>query len=266
MTNPQTPENTPMNVKPSSMTGRRRLFLLRHGHVDYFNAALSDPRMVDLTEDGRRQAEATAKTLANIEFDMAMCSGLPRTRQTAEIILQKQQSAPSLMEDEGFEEIKSGWVTANSREELAARLAYCFDQAGEPNARFLPDGETFEAVEKRTVASLQALIQTRHWKTGLLVAHEGVNRVILGWCTGGGLNTINAFEQDLCAINVIDFDITPAEADDRGGSGVKIERKILKLMNVTAYDVAKNDLRRTSLEHLFGVDFGASRPIEQPTD
>jgi len=249
------------NEAGQKMTGRRRLFLMRHGHVDYFKSGITDPRIVDLTDEGREQAEEAGKALSRINFDYTLCSGLPRTRQTAEIVLSHQGRPPIIQEDLRFEEIKSGWIKASSREELAARLAYCFDNAEDKDAKFLPDGETFGSVEERTVEGLVEMLTTRSWRTGLLVAHEGVNRVLLGWCTGGGLATIGAFEQDLCAINVIDFDITPSES----GKGVQIERAILKLMNVTPYDVVKQELARTSLEHLFDVDFGGSRPILSKT-
>lgn len=244
-------------AKPAS-TGRRRLYLMRHGHVDYFAPSLSDPRQVDLTDEGRAQAEAASLALAHVKFDVALCSGLPRTVQTATIILNNQQAEerPELKEDLRFEEVKSGWLKAGSREELAARLAFCFDDAGAPDARFLPDGETFECAEARSTEGLTQFLTTGTWKTGLLVAHEGINRILLSWCTRGGLRTIGAFEQDLCAVNIIDFDITPAPT----GEGVQVERAILKLMNVTPYDIVKQGLPRTCLEHLFDVDFGASRP------
>ncbi|MEL7200999.1 MAG: histidine phosphatase family protein [Pseudomonadota bacterium] len=253
-------------------TGRRRLYLMRHGHVDYFKPGLTDPRQVPLTEEGQGQARATAATLAPVPFDFALCSGLPRTRETAEIVLAAQDAAspdvPVLGEDLRFEELKSGWIKAGSREELAARLAYCFDDAHDANARFLPDGESFGEAEARIVDGLTAIVTQGQWKTGLLVAHEGVNRLILGWACGGGLATIGAFEQDLCAVNVIDFDITPAEAvrdqhvdtPRAARNGVQVERAILKLVNVTAYDPVKEGLRKTCLEHLFDIDFGASRP------
>ena len=91
------------------------------------------------------------------------------------------------------------------------------------------------------------------------MAHEGVNRILLGWACGGGLASIGAFEQDLCCINVIDVDITPAPQ-----GGVQIERAIIKALNITPYDYVKGGLPRTSLEHLFDVDFGGARP--RPAD
>jgi len=236
--------------------GRRRIFLMRHGHVDYFAPGITDPRTVPLTDEGRRQAIAARDALQHVNFDIAVCSGLPRTRETAEIILEKRQSPPDLIVSTGLEELKSGWLMADTREELAARLAYSFDAADMANARFLPDGEFFEDAELRIKKALGELILERDWTTALIVAHEGVNRIALGWVSGGGLRTIAAFEQDLCCVNLIDIDVTPSES----GSGLQIERMVIKALNVTPYDFVKKGLSRSSLEHLFDVDFGGPRP------
>ena len=236
--------------------GRRRIYLMRHGHVDYFAPDLSDPRTVKLTEEGRLQAEAARDALRHAHFDIAVCSGLPRTVETGEIVLSGNENPPELTCHEGLEELKSGWIQAKSREELAARLAFSFDDADEPGASFLPDGETFESAQVRIVKALNELVLSTEWSTALIIAHEGVNRIALGWACGGGLSTIGAFEQDLCCINLIDLDVTPAES----GAGLQIERVAIKALNITAYDFVKKGLSRSSLEHLFDVDFGGLRP------
>ncbi len=236
-------------------TGRRRVYLMRHGHVDYFAPGVTDPRAVTLTPTGRAQAAAARDALAGVSFDIAVHSGLPRAIETAAIVLEGRER-PRAMAEEGLEELKSGWLVADSREELAARLAFCFDAAGADGARFLPDGESFVEAQKRITSAMERLIRETLWKTALIVAHEGVNRIILGWATGGGLRTIGAFEQDLGCINVIDLDVI---AGDLTGNLV-IERAILKSVNLTPYDFVKAGLQRTSLEHLFDVDFGRGRP------
>ena len=243
--------------------GRRRLYLMRHGHVDYFAPGLDDPRSVPLTDQGCEQAAAAADALADIHFDIAVHSGLPRTKQTLEILLKDREEHPPTRQLDGLEELKSGWLKAESREALAAILAFSFDKADQKGARFLPDGELFADAENRIIQALEGLIKSddvlsQNWRTGLVVAHEGVNRIILGWLSGGGLKSVAAFEQDLCCVNVIDIDVTPNEA----GNGLQIERAVLKAVNVTPYDYIKQGLPRTSLEHLFGVDFGHTRPQE----
>ncbi len=240
--------------------GRRRLYLMRHGHVDYFAPGLTDPRMVPLTDEGREQAEAARDALQHATFDIAVYSGLPRTKETAEIVLSGLASPPPLVAREGLEEVKSGWIQAITREELAARLAYSFDGADEPGACFLPDGESFVDAETRITAALRDLVLASDWRSALIVAHEGVNRIALGWACGGGLATVSAFEQDLCCINLIDVDVTPS-AD---GEGLQIERMAIKALNMTAYDYVKKGLSRSSLEHLFDVDFGGLRPRTAP--
>ena len=242
-------------------SGRRRVYLMRHGHVDYFAPDLTDPRTVILTPQGREQAQAAAQALQSVSFDAAICSGLPRTRETAEIVLAAHENPPELQEEFGLEELKSGWVKANSREELAARLAFCFDDADSDAARFLPDGETFKSAEKRVTSAFTDVVLNQIWRQALVVAHEGVNRILLGWACGGGLKTVSAFEQDLCCVNVIDLDVTP----DASGSALQIERAVLKTINVTPYDYLKGGLPRTSLEHLFDVDFGGARPLLRPS-
>lgn len=236
-----------------AVAGRRRIYLMRHGHVDYFDPGISDPRTVRLTEQGRKQAQACRDAMRQLTFDLVLCSGLPRTRETAEIVTAVGGS-PEVEDELGLEELKSGWLQAASREELAARLAYSFDNAWTEGARFLPDGETFAAAEARIVAAIERTLR-RSWRTALIVAHEGVNRIVLGWACGGGLRSIPAFEQDLCCVNVIDIDVTPTEE-----GGLQIERVLLKAVNLTPYDYVKHGLPRTSLEHLFEVDFGGARP------
>lgn len=235
-------------------SGRRRIYLMRHGHVDYFAPGLTDPRAVVLTPLGRDQAAAARDALAGVPINLIVTSGLPRTVETAEIVAEAHAGVP-FMDEPGIEELKSGGMLVGSREELAARLAFCFDDAAQPGAAFLPDGEAFAAAETRIVAALRRLVLERTWRTAIVVAHEGVNRIALGWACGGGLATIGAFEQDLCCINVIDLDVTPGH-----DGGLQIERAILKTVNATPYDYAKAGLPRTSLEHLFDVDFGRARP------
>ena len=59
---------------------RRRLYLMRHGDVTYFDAdgRSHRPDEVGLNEDGKRQAQAAAKALREITFDRVLASNLRR--------------------------------------------------------------------------------------------------------------------------------------------------------------------------------------------
>jgi phosphoserine phosphatase len=234
-------------------TGRRRIYLMRHGHVDYFARdvqASGTPNLVTLTRLGREQAEASGRALAHVRFERAVCSGYPRTRETAEIVLRHSEGAANLPlgVDEDLVEIKGGmFFPAKNRAELAARMAFEFDAAHSDGARMF-GGEAFVDVLTRSRRALERLLAQAGWSTALVVAHEGVNRVVLGWMTGAGLRAVRAFEQDLGCINVLDFDMVPRED---GSLGTEIQRAMIKAVNLTPYNWTKHGMNLNSLETIF---------------
>lgn len=244
-----------MSALPGT-TGRRRIYLMRHGHVDYFGkeirAAGGDFSVVPLTPLGREQAIAAGQALSHVTFDRAICSGYPRTQQTAELVLEGQagNSVPALEVDHGLVEVHGGsYGDVKSRSEMAAKMAFHFETAGEPGATMLPGGEVFSDAMKRSVASVTRLLSEPDWHTALIAAHEGINRLILGWACGGGLNAVKAFEQDTACINLIDFDMVPT---DNGKT--KIERAMIKAVNLTPYNYVKHGMNMNSLEAIFARD------------
>jgi phosphoserine phosphatase len=230
-------------------TGRRRIYLMRHGHVNYMSEevrASKDTRIARLTELGIEQAKAAGPALADVHFDVAMCSGLRRTRETAEYVLAQQSVAPTLEVDARLEELHSGtYIDFASREQLSATLAFYFDKAGEDGASFLEGGELFSEAQTRAVEGIEALLMRPDWSTALVVAHEGINRLILSWMARAGCAASGAFEQDLACINVLDFDLV------RDGDETRIERRIIKAVNVTPYAWVKAGHHLTSFEAIF---------------
>jgi broad specificity phosphatase PhoE len=184
-----------------------------------------------------------------VRFDRAVCSGLPRTRETAERVVAANADAAHLTieVDHGLEEIKGGVQTAKSREELAARLTFEFDQAARPGATMF-GGEVFADALARSQRSIERLLGQPGWHTSLVVAHEGINRLLLGWMTGNGLGAIQSFEQDLACINILDFDLVP-RAD--GADGSEIARSIIKAVNLTPYNYSKHGMNLRSIEAIF---------------
>jgi probable phosphoglycerate mutase len=126
-------------------------------------------------------------------------------------------------------------------------MAFEFDQAAQPGARMM-GGDVFADVQARASGALKRLLATPDWHTALVVAHEGVNRLILSWMTGNGLSGVQAFEQDLACINILDFDMVPR---DDGGAGSEVFRSMIKAVNITPYNFVKYGMNLTSLEAIF---------------
>lgn len=224
---------------------------MRHGHVDYFSRVVLEEgtHAVPLTALGVEQAQAAGAALSHVRFDLAVSSGYPRTRQTlAHVLAANDSPTPAPEEDARLVEIKGGpFKGVRSRRDMSAAMTFQFESAGEPGATMLEGGEVFADVLTRTSAAVEALLARPDWHTALVVAHEGVNRVLLGWMTGNGLKGVATFEQDLACINVLDFDLVPQAS----GRGTEIARRIIKAVNVTPYNYLKHGMNLTSLEAIF---------------
>ena len=244
-----------MSALPGT-AARRRIYLMRHGHVDYLSKPVVESgtiHAVSLTPRGRLQAEAAGRAFQHVTFDRAICSGYPRTRETAELVLSCLLAAPALEIEPALVEIQGGGKPpkVKSRAELIEQMNSYFARAHEPGAANFLGGELFADAQARAVTAVEKLLREKDWHTILVVAHEGINRLVLSWATGAGLRAMSAFQQDTGCINVLDFDL----AED--GS---IARPIIKAVNLTPYNYLKHGMNLTSLEAIFERDVNEREP------
>lgn len=220
---------------------RRRIYLMRHAQAAYVDEAgnvTNDPRMVPLTATGRIQARKQAAILASVEFDKAICSGLPRTLETATIVLAGRDIALDIVPQ--MEEIQGGKNIDFSTDADAwlAHVANPWAGADEAGARFL-GGETFADFAARIIPGFEAILEDADWRCLLLVLHGAVNRMLLTHILGLGWRANSAFEQDNGCINVIDVDAPSSEHP---------RRFLLRTMNLTGYDLNKSGMHLTTME------------------
>lgn len=176
--------------------------------------------------------------LAALPLDRALCSGLLRTHQTASIVLEKHSLALGV--DPRFEEVRGGGEGARrTKADFALALAYAFADAHRPGAAFL-GGEPLSELERRVREGIDALAGDRFWRHLLLVAHGGVNRVVLAWALGADLRAMARMEQDSCCLNVIDLDSDPETG--------ALRRTLVRLLNLTPDDLTKTAAWLTTLE------------------
>ena len=214
---------------------RRRLYLLRHGEVSYVEQGrFVPPEGVALNEHGRAQAAAAAQALAGVAFDRAVTSGLPRTIETAQIVL-GQRALPIETIPE-LREIRGGRFGHLPPDELRYTFADALTRALQPHDTFLL-GESFGGFRDRVLPAFHALLADRSWRAMLAVLHGAVNRVILADVLGVDLHGLGHFEQDAGCINLIDFN----DAD----------YGIIRLCNYTAYNPLKAGLELTTMERYF---------------
>lgn len=238
---------------PFEQGRRRRIYLMRHAQAAYFDdkgARMPEPHAVPLTPKGRQEALAMADWLAPVRFDRAICSGLPRTLETATLVLGGRdidlETSPDLAEIRG--------AGLEERARLSpSDYAYSMFRAGEPGATFAA-GEAFAAFRDRVLPAFFDILQDEAWTNLLLVCHGGTNRAILTWFLGLGLDSFGQFEQDSCCLNILDF-------DQMTGSGI-VARRIIRALNMTAQDTAKTGSTYLSMEWLADQQERAKRATE----
>jgi broad specificity phosphatase PhoE len=201
---------------------RRRIYLMRHAQVAYFEDGRPvQPETVPLTEQGREQAGAAAKVLAGIRFDRVITSGLLRTLETARIVAHEREpeSWPELRE------IEPGRLGDIPEDEIERAFLEAWRDVVPEEARFL-GGETIGSLLDRVLPAIDRLVADPDWDIVLAVLHGGVNRAILSYALTGGRAFLGNFEQSPGCINVLDVgedwvvravNVTPTDLAHRGG-------------------------------------------------
>jgi len=213
---------------------RRRVYLLRHGDVSYFDSGRPvPPESVPLNEAGRAHALATARALAEVSFDRVISSGMPRTDETAAIVVGDR--GPAIEVEPALREIRSGRLADIPPDTLRSTFAEALTRPLTADDQFLM-GETFGALQARVLPAFRALVADRSWRRLLIVAHGAVNRAILADILGL-LEGFGHIEQDPACINIFDL-------DERGYG-------ILRLLNYTPYSDIKSDIELTTMERYF---------------
>lgn len=182
-----------------------KVILVRHGQT-LWNLEMKYQGHCDvaLTEEGMKQAELVASSLAAESISAVYASDLCRALVTAECIAKKHNvqvtAIPELREInfgqwEGltYDKINNQWS------EIMAKLFT------HPDEIQIPDGETFRAVKERATAALAKLVTQHPNETIVIVSHGGTIRTILCAILNIHLNYLWKIKQDNTAVNMLEF-------------------------------------------------------------
>ena len=154
-----------------------RLYLVRHGQTESSQRmAYSGRGDVALTDQGREQARAAARQLADAGVDAVISSPLSRARDTAQAIAEATK-AP-LTVDERLTEVDYGDFEGLDREAASARFGQAFDDwRADPFGSPVPGMEPLaDALARARAATREALEQH---ETPVIVGHQGILRIVL---------------------------------------------------------------------------------------
>lgn len=189
-----------------------RLLLVRHGETDWNRQGRFQGQIdVPLNDHGRTQASQAAEFLQTVSLDFAVSSPMLRPKETAEIILGQQAQAPELQFKPDLQEISHGLWEGKFESEIEADFPGQLQQwHQQPATVQMPEGENLQQVMQRAAVAWDDIITEQYQpgsrlRTGIVVAHDATNKVILSYVLGVGEDYFWQFKQGNGAVTVIDY-------------------------------------------------------------
>lgn len=178
------------------------IFLLRHGHVDTGGGKrFIGQTELPLSHRGKKQVEFWKQWLAAFSLSAIVSSDLGRARETALEIAAGRALEASVCA--GLREIFLGAWEGKAFDEIRNMQPEAFKARGADPAGFRPPGgESFSDLQRRVLPVFQRLASGNSGNL-VIVAHAGVNRVILCHILGMSLQHLFCIGQGPGALNVL---------------------------------------------------------------
>ncbi|MGI5892513.1 MAG: alpha-ribazole phosphatase [Bacillota bacterium] len=183
---------------------RTRIYLIRHGETE-FNNLWRYQGLLDhgLNENGQAQALALGTYFAQRKVDAIYASNLKRALETAKPIAEI-HNLP-INTEERLKEMDFGLWEGLSFAEIEADFPDLAKRwLAEPHLVTIPQGETFVQVGQRAAAAFRDIADKHRGQSVVIVAHGGVNRLILCDLFGLDYCRLRQFKQDNGAVTIID--------------------------------------------------------------
>jgi broad specificity phosphatase PhoE len=183
-----------------------RIFLWRHPEVQgYKEGRFFGHQDIGLSKDGREQVRAMAKRMTAERLTAVYCSDLQRTRVAAEAIgrLQRPRRKPEPLP--ALRELNLGIWEGMTYNDIAARYPQDLAARYQDLAGFrIAEGESLLDLAERVVPAFMNMVADNKGGRVCVVAHAGVNRVIMAKLMGAPLDRVFRLGQDYACLNIID--------------------------------------------------------------
>ncbi len=183
-----------------------RLYLVRHGATQLsaenrFSGAVG----VDLSDEGRAQAERLAMRLADDQLSAVFASPLSRTMETAQILASPHQL--EVTPCDGLREISHGRWEGLTRHEVEERFPGEYDAWESDPFTFAPQGgESGLSVLARALPVIREIVVNNEGKNVLVVSHKATLRLLISSLLGFDARGYrDRLDQAPACLNILDF-------------------------------------------------------------
>ena len=182
------------------------IFLVRHGEIDLGGEKrYIGSTNLPLCQRGIEDARKLKEYFSNKDLQEAYTSPLLRCIETSEIIIKGRGIEKKIVND--LREIHLGEWEYKTFAYIRNNFPKEYEERGRRIDSYqCPGGESFQQVHNRVIPAFKRLVQAGGDDNILLVAHAGVNRVILGHIFGIPLSKIMDIHQPYGCVNKLLWD------------------------------------------------------------
>lgn len=188
------------------MENRNRLYLIRHGQIEnHERFPVYGYTDINTTEVGDLQLKTMAERLRYADIHAIYSSDLKRAKKGANLISQYHNVPISVISE--FREMNFGDWEGVSYTDILEKFPEKVEERRRDPANFRPpgDAESFLEFSQRVMKGLAGLLERHNGDNILLVAHGGVNRIILCNALGMDIGKMFNIEQSFGCLNIIDY-------------------------------------------------------------
>lgn len=178
-----------------------RLIVVRHGETEENASGILQGHLPgELTDKGKKQVKKLAQRLKDKMIDQIFASDLARTRDTARVIAKYHDTLTEFRQE--LRERHMGQLTGQHHTIIEEKR----EKKNKTRHEYRPQGgESYQDVRDRLSNFLNELKTNYQSKTVLLVAHGGVNRVLISLLTDKSLAEAAEISQDNTAVNIFEL-------------------------------------------------------------
>ena len=187
------------------------VILVRHGRTAAnVNGVLAGRTPgIRLDKVGRDQAACTAERLATVPLVAVVSSPLERCRQTARMILDRQEISPTTLVEEEINECDYGEWQGRAISEVAKEKLWSVVLT-QPSAAEFPGGESMAAMQARSVAAIRrhdAAFESQHGPGAVWVAvsHGDIIKSVLADALGMHLDLFQRITVAPASVSIVRY-------------------------------------------------------------
>jgi probable phosphoglycerate mutase len=180
-----------------------KIALVRHAVTPHTGPLLSGRTPgVDLSEDGRRQADALADRLAPLPVTAVYASPIERTTQTAEAVAARHRLPVRPLD--GVIEADYGEWTGGKLVDLARTDLWQTVQRAPSRAQF-PGGESLAAMQARMVSALDQVAAEHPGDLVVVVSHADPIKAAIAYYTGLHLDLFQRIHVSPASVSILEL-------------------------------------------------------------